>query len=39
LKPEKLRLALALLVLAVAAGLLISLTIKPDNLFTLQAGL
>jgi uncharacterized protein len=39
LKPEKLRLALALLVLAVAAGLLIGLTIKPDNLFTLQAGL
>jgi uncharacterized membrane protein YfcA len=39
LKPEKLRLALALLVLAVAIGLLIGLTIKPDNLFTLQAGL
>jgi uncharacterized membrane protein YfcA len=36
LKPEKLRMALALLVLAVAAGLLISLTIQPDNLFTLQ---
>jgi uncharacterized membrane protein YfcA len=36
LKPEKLRLALALLVLAVAAGLLTGLTIKPDSLFTLQ---
>jgi uncharacterized membrane protein YfcA len=36
LKPEKLRLALAILVLAVASGLLIGLTIKPDNLFTLH---
>jgi hypothetical protein len=36
LKPEKLRLALAMLVLAVASGLLIGLTIKPDNLFTLH---
>jgi uncharacterized protein len=36
LKPEKLRLALALLVLTVAAGLLIGLAIEPDSLFTLQ---
>jgi uncharacterized membrane protein YfcA len=35
LKPEKLRLALALLVLAVAIGLLFGLTIKPVSLFTL----
>jgi uncharacterized membrane protein YfcA len=39
LKPEKLRLALAMLVLAVAIGLLIGLTIKPENLFTLQGPL
>jgi hypothetical protein len=35
LKPEKLRLALALIVLAVAARLLFGLTLKPQSLFTL----
>ncbi|MFZ4687831.1 MAG: sulfite exporter TauE/SafE family protein [Polymorphobacter sp.] len=35
LKPEKLRLALALIVLAVAAGLLFGLTVQPETLFTL----
>jgi len=35
LKPEKLRLALALIVLAVAAGLLFGLTVRPAALFTL----
>lgn len=35
LKPEKLRLALALLVLAVAAGLLFGLTVPPASLYTL----
>ncbi|KAB7645602.1 sulfite exporter TauE/SafE family protein [Polymorphobacter fuscus] len=37
LQPEKLRLALALLVLAVAAGLLFGLTVKPQSLFTLYS--
>ena len=35
MQPERLRLALALLVLAVAAGLLFGLTVKPQSLFTL----
>jgi uncharacterized membrane protein YfcA len=35
LQPERLRLALALLVLVVGAGLLVQLTIKPASLFTL----
>jgi len=35
LEPEKLRLALALIVLAVAGGLLFGLTVKPAALFTL----
>jgi uncharacterized membrane protein YfcA len=38
LKPEKLRLALALLVLAVAFGLLFGLTIEPLSPFTLYGG-
>ena len=38
LKPEKLRLALALLVLAVALGLLFGLTIRPQSVFTLDFG-
>jgi uncharacterized protein len=38
LKPEKLRLALALLVLAVALGLLFGLTVRPQSLFTLDFG-
>ena len=37
-KPENLRLALALLVLAVAVRLLFGLTIKPQSLFTLDFG-
>jgi uncharacterized membrane protein YfcA len=37
-KPENLRLALALLVLAVAARLLFGLTVKPQSLFTLDFG-
>jgi hypothetical protein len=37
LKPEKLRLALALLVLAVAAGLLFGLTVPPASLYTLYS--
>ena len=36
IKPEKLRLALALLVLAVAIGLLGGLTVAPQSLFTLD---
>ena len=35
LKPEKLRLALALIVLAVAAGLLFGLTVPPESRYTL----
>lgn len=35
LRPERLRLALALLVLAVAIGLLFQLTVQPQSLFTL----
>ena len=35
LQPERLRLALALLVLVVGAGLLVELTIRPASLFTL----
>jgi len=35
LKPEKLRLALAVIVLAVAAGLLFGLTVQPQSLYTL----
>ena len=35
LKPEKLRLALAVIVLAVAAGLLFGLTVQPGSLYTL----
>jgi uncharacterized protein len=38
LRPEKLRLALALLVLAVAARLLVGLTLAPASLYTLQTG-
>jgi uncharacterized membrane protein YfcA len=38
LSPEKLRLALALLVLAVAARLLFGLTVQPQFLFTLDFG-
>jgi len=37
-KPENLRLALALLVLAVAVRLLFGLTVKPQSLFTLDFG-
>ena len=36
LKPEKLRLALALLVLAVAVGLFVGLTVAPQSLFSLD---
>jgi uncharacterized membrane protein YfcA len=38
LKPEKLRLALALLVLAVAVGLFVGLTVTPQSLFSLDGG-
>ncbi len=38
LKPEKLRLALALLVLAVAIGLFVGLTVAPQSLFSLDGG-
>jgi uncharacterized membrane protein YfcA len=37
LKPEKLRLALALIVLAVAAGLLFGLTLPPESRYTLYS--
>ncbi len=38
LRPEKLRLALALLLLAVAARLLFGLTVRPESLFILAPG-
>ncbi|MBV7255619.1 sulfite exporter TauE/SafE family protein [Pacificimonas sp. WHA3] len=38
LPPEKLRLALAILVLIVAGRLLFGLTVAPDNLFSVQLG-